>query len=238
MGVSAGSKKNLEMIKALKTGDTTGMMEYIDRLAKLDKVGKNKGEVKKSGIEQWNKMKNEEKAKKILEWAYDMYAQGMLTEEDYHSLVAGDEKKSLDSANDAERLAAVRESLDTRLENGEISQEQYNELLAEWKTKPNVAGDIAVSSFKMSKDKNANAKVTISYETADHGSESIVLKGKINNSGIGFKKLATFTSNDKEIVVGLTGNGEPAAFIEGNYYEVSYSSTKHNEAFWASLKKA
>lgn len=126
--VKAASAKNLELINNLRVNhDTTGLAEYINGLAKLDKDGNvKKG---KSGIEQWNKLKDDKKGEKIADWVDEMYENGMLTLEDRQAFFSTMEAENVESAvKKANNAFNMSEGLQTRLDNGQISQEQYNEL--------------------------------------------------------------------------------------------------------------
>ena len=226
--VTAGSAKNLELINALRndSSKTAGLMEYINALS---------DDEDETGADVWAEMDTDEQSEKIAEWVEEMHSSGILTREDYQKFFYQADKKSLENASGStDELIQYRENIATRLQNGQISQEQYNELVSMWSAKENCAGDVAVSRVVTNRSPRTGkiTSYTIQYAQVGKGGEDIDLRMlKETDSSNFVKKLS---AGGRQI--GFVGS-TPAIMIGEKCYTFDYYHTDDNEDFWNSIKK-
>ncbi len=232
--VKAGSATNLGFVNALRndSSKTDGLSAYIDTLKTEDQTG----------AEVWAEMDDENKGKKLAEWVDDMHSNGVLTTEDYQKYYYEDLNDSFDDTVESSKdVVAFMETLQKRLDNGQISQSQYDDFMVKHKEDIATYGGGAVE-FKSSvnwKQMFGTHEYTmrVKYNQGKHGAESIDLDHDVSEpvaSGT-FKRaidMSGKTTGDA-IAIGVMNGKLAVKYKNGAVYYVEYLNSSHNADFVA-----
>lgn len=232
--IAAGSATNLGLVNALRndSSKTDGLSAYIDTLKTEDQTG----------AEVWAEMSDDEKATKLSEWVDAMHADGTLTTADYQSYYYHDLIDSFDDTVESSKdVVAFMGNLQTRLENGQISQSQYDDLVVKHKKDIDtiVGGAVEFKSSVNWKQMFGTFEYTlrVQYNQGEHGAEGIDLDHDVSEPvATGTFKCAIDMSGKTTgdaIAIGVMNGKLAVKHKDGAVYYVDYLNSSHNADFVA-----